>query len=135
MTCKSRNTHRLVALVVWMLAATAAAGTSTPRLRAFGRERVARPGIARAGGPRADDARSWGTPELEHDPDHTVADGLVGPARIDAAGDDAASGGWALAPGPAWAAVAAVVTDRASHGCRGARWLARSSAGRGPPLA
>lgn len=68
---------RVVAVVAWALAFTVAAGASTPRLRAPGRERVARAGIARAGSQRPDDPRAWVAPGSEHDPEYTVADGIV----------------------------------------------------------
>ncbi len=68
---------RVVAVVAWALAFTVAAGASTPRLRAPGRERVARAGIARAGSQRPDDPRAWVAPGSEHDPEYTVADAIV----------------------------------------------------------
>lgn len=68
---------RLVALVACTLAALMAAGASTPRLRAPGRERVVRSGVVRAGTLRTDDCRGWVAPDAGHDPDVTDAHTVV----------------------------------------------------------
>lgn len=129
---------RLAALVGCTLAVLMAAGASTPRLRAPGRERVVRSGVVRAGTLRTDDCRGWVAPDSGHDLDvpdaHTVVRGQDGPP-----GDDERR----------LAAVFAGVATRLLPPARFARLqplparprlrltagLIRAAAGRAPPLA
>jgi hypothetical protein len=128
---------RVVVVVAWALAFTVAAGASTPRLRAPGRERVARAGIARAGSQRPDDPRAWVAPDSAHDPEYTVADAVVHPTRaavITPLGDGLES---SLAPAR-WTAAApspAVVTNPCAAAPRLKRWLVRADRTRAPPVA
>ena len=128
---------RVVALVAWALAFTVAAGASTPRLRAPGRERVARAGIARAGSQRPDDPRAWVAPDSAHDPEYTVAEAVVHETRAAALtplGDGPDS---SLAPAR-WTAAApssAILANPSAAAQRLTRWLVRAASGRAPPAA
>lgn len=128
---------RVVALVAWALALTVAGGASTPRLRTPGRERVARAGIARAGSQRPDDPRAWVAPGTEHDPDYTVADGVV--TAVPADPHDARRHAPLLALTPAritvHSPVVASVATRPSLRPRPAGWRVRPAPGRAPPFA
>lgn len=128
---------RIVALVAWVLAVTVAVGASTPRLRAPGRERAARAGMARAGSQRPDDPRAWLAPGTEHDPEYTVADAVIdASAERDLVGH---SDGplWPVPPAR-WATTApsgSSLADPRAPNRRLTRWRARSASGRAPPLA
>lgn len=128
---------RVVALVTWALAFTVAAGASTPRLRAPGRERVARAGIARAGSQRPDDPRAWVAPGTEHDPDYTVADGVVAAVTADPHTARYHAPLLALAPARVTAHAPAVssVANRTASRSRLTGWRVRPSLGRAPPFA
>jgi hypothetical protein len=136
MTSATPVAPRLVGLVVWTLAAVMAAGASTPRLRAPGRERVGRTGIARAGTIRTDDSRGWVAPHADRDPDCTVADAPVGTIIVGTAPDGAWPAAWA--PDPTRSLVGPTVSTATASlvsGPRLTRWLGRAGGGRAPPLA
>ncbi len=128
---------RVVALVAWALALTVAAGASTPRLRAPGRERVARAGIARAGSQRPDDPRAWVAPGTEHDPEYTVAEGVVDAvtAYPHTASNHAPLFALGAARVVAHAPAVSPVANRTAPRARLTRWLDRPAPGRAPPLA
>jgi hypothetical protein len=133
-----RLAPRVVALLVWTLTCTVAAGAATPRLRGAGRDRAARAGIARAGSLRLDDARAWVAPEVDRDPEYTAADRFVGHTARSAPADvDRGFLPWSIGPSdwppapPAAAALASpVAPDR-----RLERRIIRRGAGRAPPCA
>jgi len=74
----TRRSTRLTALAATLLAVAVAAGVSTPRLRAGGRDRAAR-GAALAGSTRPDQPCAWVEPDddfaaaVAADPGHVVA--------------------------------------------------------------
>lgn len=128
---------RAVAVVACALAFTVAAGASTPRLRAPGRERVARAGIARAGSQRPDDPRAWVAPGTEHDPDYTVADAVLMAAAAPTHGARSHAPDCPLTPARVTVAAPASspsANPPAPHP-RLTGWLVRSVPGRAPPLA
>ena len=128
---------RVVAVVAWALAFTVAAGASTPRLRAPGRERIARAGIARAGSQRPDDPRAWVAPDSAHDPEYTVADAVVHTTRAaaltilgDGPDSSLAPARWTVAaPSPS------ILANPSAAAPRLRRWLVRAASGRAPPVA
>ena len=128
---------RVVALVAWALALTVAAGASTPRLRAPGRERLARAGLARAGSQRPDDPRAWVAPGTEHDPEYTVAERVVGAvtAYPHTASHHAPLCALAASRVVAHAPAVSPVANRTAPRARLTRWLDRPAPGRAPPLA
>ena len=72
-----RSPPRLVALVASVLAVVAAVGAVSPRLRASGRDRVVRAGVARASTQRSDGSRGWVAPIEDHDPAVAAVHSLV----------------------------------------------------------
>jgi len=127
---------RIVALVAWALALTVAAGASTPRLRTPGRERVARAGIARAGSQRPDDPRAWVAPGTEHDPDYTVADGVVATGTADPHAVRRHAPLPALVPaGITDSPAVSSVATRPAPRPRLSGWRVRPAPGRAPPFA
>jgi hypothetical protein len=128
---------RLVGQVACTLAALMAAGASTPRLRAPGRERV-RSGVVRPGTLRTDDCRGWVAPDADHDLEISGAETLV--CRQDGPpGDDQHSPNAVAFGAPAHVLPA---TPAARHSPIPARpprrltaGLIRAAAGRAPPLA
>lgn len=138
MSCALHPASRVVGLLAWALAFTVASGASTPRLRAAGRERVARAGIARASSLRPDDPRAWMAPGSEHDPDHTVAVAVVGITTAPASTDHTHTDGpfWSLAP-THWTAVAPssfLFVNQAAFAQRLTFGLVGPAVGRAPPL-
>jgi hypothetical protein len=127
---------RVVALVGWALAFTVAAGASTPRLRAPGRERVSRAGIVRAGSQRPDDPRACVTPGTEHDPEYTVADAVVA-STTGGHGVRHRVSSCTLPPvgGAVHKPSQSALPNRTAPRPRLTRWLVRSAFGRAPPLA
>lgn len=138
MNAPFRLAPRAVALVVWVLTCTVAAGAATPRLRGAGRDRAARAGIARAGSLRLDDARAWVAPGADHDPEYTAGDRFVGQAARSApAAADQGLLAWSIGPSgwpPAPLTVAAL-PDPVDPGRRLERRIIRRGAGRAPPRA
>jgi hypothetical protein len=128
---------RVVVTVAWALAFTVAAGASTPRLRTPGRERIARAGLARAGSQRPDDPRAWVAPGTEHDPEYTVADGVVDAVSADPHPTTDHAPLLALAPArvTAHAPAASLLANPAARPTRLTRWLVRPALGRAPPPA
>jgi len=128
---------RLAAVVAWALALTVAAGVSTPRLRAAGRERASRAGIARAGSQRPDDPRAWVAPDTEHNPEYTVADAVIGVGTdVDPAAHS--DGLFRLLPSVRWTAAApslSLLANPAAPGRRLRGSLLRPASGRAPPHA
>lgn len=128
---------RLVALVAYSLAVMAAVGAVSPRLRASGRERVIRAGVARASTLRTDGSRGWVAPIDDHDlvvtGVHTLVRRQAGPP-----GDDERR----LAPWVRGAALpflpaptARLQPLPARPSLRLTAGLIRAAAGRAPPLA
>lgn len=129
---------RLVGLVACTLAALMAAGASTPRLRAPGRERVVRSGMVRAGTLRTDDCHGWVAPDADHDLEVTGAATLV--RRQDGPPGDDQRLPTSMADGASALFLPVTSTARPSPiparpRLRLTAGLIRAAAGRAPPLA
>lgn len=138
MTFVAPLSPRLAGLVACTLAALMAAGASTPRLRAPGRERVVRSGVVRAGTLRTDDCRGWVAPDADHDLDVTGAATLV--CRQDGPPGDDQRLPTSMADGTSaqFLPVTPVARFSPLPACPPLRLTAgliRAAAGRAPPLA
>lgn len=129
---------RLVALVACALAVVAAVGAVSPRLRASGRDRVIRAGVARASTLRTDGSRGWVAPVADHDLEFSEAPAIPGrhdgpPGDVEGLFTTRAHGA-TLQFHPALPSARLRFLPARPH-LRLAAGLIRAAAGRAPPLA